>query len=459
MLLNLYKIRKITICCNAEVNFMLKRHFSNNVTKHYDIVIAGGGMVGTTLACTLGKNKKLTEKKILLLEASKNKPWTLPEKYSNRVVSLNPGTRTLLNSIGAWKNIEKSRFATVKRLQVWDALSDTTITFGQPELTETVSYIVENDLLLSAVAEETKNCQNVTIQYDARVKEYTLPEYSEKNVKIQLENGDEYTCDLLLGCDGVNSSVRKAMQADYLSWSYHQMGVVATLKLSEPIKNEIAWQRFLPTGPVALLPLTDDMSSLVWSTTVQEAKRLLGLSDEEFVDELNRAIYGTFSRSSLVLQATSAFDTFLRFLNCGVDEMRQFPPKIKTIETGSRAGFPLGFGHSSQYIGKGVALVGDAAHRIHPLAGQGVNLGFGDVTCLNDILGKAVYSGSTINDLGYLREYESERQKHNVTTMAAIEGLHRLYTTDLTPVVLLRSLGLQFTHALAPLKKKRRCCS
>ncbi|KAH1000717.1 hypothetical protein HUJ04_013012, partial [Dendroctonus ponderosae] len=197
-----------------------------------------------------------------------------------------------------------------------------------------------------------------------------------------------------LGCDGVNSSVRKAMEADYLSWSYNQMGVVATVRFCEKFNNEIAWQRFLPNGPIALLPS------------------------------------GTFSRSSLVLQATSAFDTFLRMFNCSVDQVRAYPPKVQDIDSGSRAAFPLGFGHSSQYIRQGVALVGDAAHRIHPLAGQGVNLG----------------------NMDYLKGYESERQKHNVPTMLAVEALHRLYNTKFTPIVLLRSLGLQTTHALEPIK-------
>ncbi|KAH1006761.1 hypothetical protein HUJ05_007465 [Dendroctonus ponderosae] len=122
--------------------------------------------------------------------------------------------------------------------------------------------------------------------------------------------------------------------------------------------------------------------------------------------------------------------------NCSVDQVRAYPPKVQDIDSGSRAAFPLGFGHSSQYIRQGVALVGDAAHRIHPLAGQGVNLGFGDVAC----------------NMDYLKGYESERQKHNVPTMLAVEALHRLYNTKFTPIVLLRSLGLQTTHALEPIK-------
>ncbi|KAJ8953057.1 hypothetical protein NQ314_007432 [Rhamnusium bicolor] len=230
------------------------------------------------------------------------------------------------------------------------------------------------------------------------------------------------------------------------------MGVVATLKLSEDINNKIAWQRFLPSGPIAFLPLTKNLSSLVWSTTIEHAKALLQLSEEQFVDALNGAICKSYEHNGIIDQATKSFDSFLRLMNCSSDAIRQFPPKILGIEECSRAAFPLGFGHATSYIGKGVVLVGDSAHRIHPLAGQGVNLGFGDVTCLNKVLGDAVYSGSKIDNLSYLKEYETERQRHNIPTMLAVEGLHRLYNSDLTPLVLLRSLGLQATHALNPLK-------
>ncbi|KAJ4436626.1 hypothetical protein ANN_16757 [Periplaneta americana] len=255
-----------------------------------------------------------------------------------------------------------------------------------------------------------------------------------------------------IGADGANSQVRKAMNVQYLSWNYHQMGIVATLKLSEPTENVVAWQRFLPTGPIALLPLTDELSSLVWSTSIQQAKELLRLSDESFVDALNDALWKKYPRDKVVDIATQKLNEILESMFLSSNAVRQLHPSIASVEEGSRAAFPLGFGHSTRYVSKGVVLVGDAAHRVHPLAGQGVNLGFGDVQCLSDLLCEAVFNGSTLGNMAHLRKYETLRQRHNVPTMLAVDGLQKLYGTTLTPVVVLRSLGLQLTHALNPVK-------
>ncbi|XP_022902305.2 ubiquinone biosynthesis monooxygenase COQ6, mitochondrial [Onthophagus taurus] len=244
------------------------------------------------------------------------------------------------------------------------------------------------------------------------------------------------------------------MGIQYVSWNYNQMGLVATLQLSETTdQNTIAWQRFLPTGPVALLPLNSKQSSLVWSNTPENVKHLLKLPNDQFIDELNSALFKTFQRNNIVQEANKILDTFFKLINLPPNCMRQLPPSVCDVVEGSRAAFPLGFGHAANYVGKNVALVGDAAHRVHPLGGQGVNLGFGDVECLNEILSEAVYSGRKLGSLLDLKEYETKRQRHNVPTMLALDGLQKLYSTEAAPAVLLRSLGLQITHALSPIKR------
>lgn len=236
------------------------------------------------------------------------------------------------------------------------------------------------------------------------------------------------------------------------SLSYKQMGVVATLELNaeEAAGNTVAWQRFLPTGPVALLPLTDTLSSLVWSTSVEHAKELLRMEPEAFIDALNEAYLKSYKSNSLVDNVMKAVDGIFALNR---NKIQQFPPKVVKLQEGSRAAFPLGFGHASSYVCGGAALIGDAAHRVHPLAGQGVNLGFGDVLQLTEILAEAVYNGSSLDNLQYLLKYEQERLKVNVPIMVGVHALQRLYCNDFPPLVLARSLGLKVTNMAPPLKK------
>lgn len=255
-----------------------------------------------------------------------------------------------------------------------------------------------------------------------------------------------------IGADGANSVVRQSMDVDNFSLSYKQMGVVATLELNadEAAGNTVAWQRFLPTGPVALLPLTDTLSSLVWSTSVEHAKELLRMEPEAFVDALNDSYLKTYKSNTVVQNVMKAFDGILALSK---NQIQQLPPTVVKLQEGSRAAFPLGFGHASSYVCGGAALIGDAAHRVHPLAGQGVNLGFGDVLELTEVLADAVYSGSSLDNLQYLLKYEQERLKANVPIMIGVHALQRLYCNDFPPLVLARSLGLKITNFAPPLKK------
>lgn len=431
----------------------------DNIKEKYDVIIAGGGMVGCTLACGFGKNSLLSNLKVLLLEGSPNQKFQLKPEYSNRVVALNQNTKALMNSLKVWRHVENARLQPVRCMQVWDACSDALISFNSSDiLDDDIAYIVENDLLLHAINTEltSPEVKNVKIEYGAKISEYKLSSSDGKSTTdnlVKMANGDIYACELLIGADGANSAVRKTMGVQYLAWNYDQMGVVATLHLAEEAENTTAWQRWLPTGPVALLPLDSRRSSLVWSVWQDEAKRLLKLTEEEFVDALNDALWKQYPRSGSVDACMSWLGSCLRRAGLPDGAARQLPPSVQTVAANSRAAFPLGFGHSTRYVAPGVALIGDAAHRVHPLAGQGVNLGFGDAKELTDLLADAIYSGYDISHHTWLERYESSRQRHNVPTQLAADALHRLYTVDLPPVVLARSLGLQLTNALQPLKK------
>ncbi|KAG7466425.1 hypothetical protein MATL_G00164600 [Megalops atlanticus] len=427
----------------------------------YDIIISGGGMVGTAMACSLGMDPNLEGKKILLLEAGNKKTMDkVPEAYGIRVSSINPGSATLLSGIGAWDHIVNMRCKPYQRMQVWDACSDALITFDKENLEDEMAYIVENDVIVAALTKQLESLtDHVEVKYRTKVVKYTWPKsYQVADsipwVQVKLADGQTLQTRLLIGADGPNSMVRQEAGIPTVKWNYDQSAVVAVLHLSEPTENNVAWQRFLPTGPIAMLPLSDTASSLVWSTSHQHAEELLQLDEESFVDAINSAFWSSDNHSELIETAGSLFRTALSFLMPSGTSTRQLPPSVAGIGPKSRVMFPLGMGHASEYIRHRVALIGDAAHRVHPLAGQGANLGFGDVACLTQVLSQAAFNGQDLGAMQHLLEYETQRQRHNLPMMAAIDLMKRLYSTNAVPVVLLRTLGLQATNAVPPVKEQ-----
>uniref|UniRef100_A0A2M4BMD5 Ubiquinone biosynthesis monooxygenase COQ6, mitochondrial n=1 Tax=Anopheles marajoara TaxID=58244 RepID=A0A2M4BMD5_9DIPT len=420
--------------------------------QHYDIIIVGGGMVGTALACSLGKNSRLQDKRVLLLEAAGGFKQPSTEQYSNRVSAINKNAYRLMKRIGAWEEIERTRIKPVLKMQVWDACSDALITFNYDDFSDNISWIVENDVLLASVYRQLETVPNVEIRYAAKLADCRLVRDGAERSTVQLTNGEQLTCELLVGADGYNSLVRKQMGVQNFTIAYNQMGVVATLQLASdsPVDNVTAWQRFLPTGPIALLPLNDRMSSLVWSTSVADAKRLLQLDGDAFVAAVNAAFSKPVARNTFVDQVLSNVHSLIK--QSSGQRFEPAPAVMSEVQK-SRAAFPLGLGHTSTYVGQGVCLIGDAAHRVHPLAGQGVNLGFGDVQTLTDVLADASYAGLGLGTVAELIKYEQERLKHNVAVLLTTHGLQRLYTTDFLPTVALRSVGLTLTNAMPPVKK------
>ena len=280
---------------------------------------------------------------------------------------------------------------------------------------------------------------------------------------IELENGDKIETELLVGADGAQSLVRKSLDRDkdMLAWQYHQMGIVATLGILSDEPNVTAWQRFLPSGPVALLPLGPTSSSLVWTVPKTELQGLLNLKDEvmlllmaskrlillfgqNFVEAVNLGLTSRSGEQGLAQALTKGVQAVLG------GEERPTPPEV--ISVSQRAAFPLGFGLSPYYVGPRTALVGDSAHRVHPLAGQGANLGFGDVCELANQIQGMVLDGAGLGHRDYLKRYETVRLQHNAPTMLGIDGLQKLYCNALPPLVMARSLGLALTAASTPLR-------
>uniref|UniRef100_A0A672FU58 Ubiquinone biosynthesis monooxygenase COQ6, mitochondrial n=1 Tax=Salarias fasciatus TaxID=181472 RepID=A0A672FU58_SALFA len=406
----------------------------------YDVIISGGGMVGSTMACSLGMDPNLEGKKILLLEAGNKKVMDkVPDTYSTRVSSISPGSATLLSGIGAWERITNMRCKPYKKMQVWDACSDALITFDKENLQDEMAYIVENDIVVAAVTRQLDSLSdNVEVKYRSKVVKYSwpMPHLAADSipwVEVTLASGETLQTKLLIGADGPNSMVRRELGIPTVKWNYDQSAVVAVLHLSE---------------------LSDTQSSLVWSTSHQRAEELLELDEESFVDAINSAFWKTDNQTQLVQTAGSMFRGALSAIMPSSGSPRQLPPSVSGIGPKSRVMFPLGMGHASEYVRHRVALIGDAAHRVHPLAGQGANLGFGDVACLTQLLSQAAFNGKDLGAMQHLLEYETERQRHNLPMMAAIDLMKRLYSTNAAPVVLLRTFGLQATNMLPTLKEQ-----
>ncbi|XP_041943118.1 ubiquinone biosynthesis monooxygenase COQ6, mitochondrial [Alosa sapidissima] len=472
---NLIKSKALNVswqCCGATTTqFNVKRLAGMTLSRRlesssareevYDIIISGGGMVGTAMACSLGMDANLEGKKILLLEAGHKKEMDKPpETYSTRVSSISPGSATLLSGLGAWDHVMNMRCKPYQRMQVWDACSDALITFEKENLQEEMAYIVENDIIVAALTKQLQTLtNNVDVRYKTKVVKYNWPkcyQMADSNpwVQVSLASGEVLQTKLLIGADGPNSMVCREAGIPKVKWNYDQSAVVAVLQLSEPTENNVAWQRFLPTGPIALLPLSNTESSLVWSTSHQHAEDLLAQDEESFVDAINSAFWNNDNHTELTETAGSMFRTALSVLMPSEGSTRQLPPSVAGVSPKSRVMFPLGLGHASEYIRHRTALVGDAAHRVHPLAGQGANLGFGDVACLTQILSQAAFDGKDVGDMQHLLEYETDRQRHNLPMMTAIDLLKRLYSVNNVPVVLLRMFGLQATNSLPLLKEQ-----
>ncbi|KAK5810179.1 hypothetical protein F5H01DRAFT_295894 [Linnemannia elongata] len=500
-------------------------------TEEYDVVIVGGGIAGSALACALASNKASSTLKIALIEAfdlSNHIKWSpRPDQYSNRVSSLTPKSVAFLKKIGVWAELDSSRVAACEGMQVWDGVSGARITFDAANVDGVQSSFLHQVFSGSIPTPPGVNngtnqdnlgdrkdasplawmTENLHVQYglqkqlvDHQARGIKLDVFEKTKVQgitteqgetaqlaqgdwpaVQLDNGKTLVTRLLVGADGVNSPVRSFAKIESLGWDYSQFGLVATLQIDPSTSTApgqgkgIAWQRFLPTGPVAMLPLNNGYASLVWSTTPKIAQDLKKLPARDFCALVNAA----FSASPAELEylyknigpngeplvdfqkeiewRTSVHDqeasqTMIRGSSSSQGDAK--PPKVVDVQENTRAPFPLRMRNSSSYVEDRVVLVGDAAHTVHPLAGQGLNQGLADVECLARVIETSLLSGSDIGNIHSLTPYSSERFLPNLAMLGTVDKLSKLYNTDFGPVVWARSLGLTAVDKMGPIKNE-----
>jgi len=411
-------------------------------------------MVGSSLAAGLAQHPVMVNTKIVLLEGAPEKPQvSLPTgQFTNRVSALNPNTAEFLEGLGAWTPHISQKCHPFSRMFVWEECSPANIEFKSDD-GAAVAHMVENDVTVAALTTVMKQaCQPDRLQvvYGARIEAVEL--HDTENPLVKMQDGRTIEARLVVGADGANSVVRRAMGGHYFSKDYNQMGVVATLTFDRPFDNDTAYQKFMTEGPIAVLPLSPTQSSLVWTVPRSWAPAMTkDWSKDEFVAKLNQSLKRT-SYSPLVEGANALLGSLIQStVKRSAVEGPVMPPPIVGVD--NVAAFPLGTGLPERSVSRSRAvLVGDAFHRVHPLAGQGVNLGFGDADCLVRTLADGVRKGRPLADHVTLCDYETQRLRHNLPTMAAIDGLQKLYCTDNQLFVLARSLGLQVVNSNTSLK-------
>ncbi|MCF6189126.1 MAG: UbiH/UbiF/VisC/COQ6 family ubiquinone biosynthesis hydroxylase [Cocleimonas sp.] len=380
-------------------------------TKEYDIIINGGGMVGATLACLLAKSGR----KVAVIEAYEAAKFSADSEYDLRVSAISRASQNALIKAGAWNDIIAMRASPYEAMDVWDEAGDGNVRFEAAELGEPdLGHIVENNVTQRAVTDALNKLDNADLICPAKMKSFVV---DDESVTVTLENGKTISAQLLVGADGANSQVRELAGIDVKRDDYGQSGLVAVVK-TEKSHEFTAWQRFQSTGPLAFLPLADGSSSIVWTLPSDRADYYLSLNKTDFKVALAEALDYKLG---------------------------------KIIKVGKRGAFPLRGSQATPYVKERIALVGDAAHTIHPLAGQGVNLGLKDAV---ELAGLIVNAKGDLGGMKLLRRYERARRGDNVITMRAMEGFRLLFGHSATSVKTARNFGMKMFNQIPVVKNE-----
>jgi 2-octaprenyl-6-methoxyphenol hydroxylase len=393
---------------NSICKAMAKHKQQNSDT--YDMVIVGGGMAGLTLACfagQLGLKTRVIDRSAITADIGEDL----------RTTAISYGSAQILKRIGVWGAMEAQGCA-IRDIEILDGDSPVLLQFLSGEIEDkSFGWIIENRNIRQALLDKLKTLNSVTLLGEAQISNIDV---NNDRAQVELSDGQIYQAKLLIGADGRRSFVRESLGIESRSWSYKQRAVICTVSHENPHDN-CAVEHFLSGGPFAALPMRDDdgglhRSAVVFTEHGPKRTTRMNLDDESF---------------EALLQ-------------------QQFPERYGAVQLHSkRQVYPLSLNHAHHYVGPRAALIGDAAHGIHPIAGQGLNLGFRDVAVLAEMLGNSADIGCA----DMLSDYQRKRRFDVMTMVAVTDGLVRLFSNDIAPVRMMRRLGLRAVSKIPAAKR------
>lgn len=377
-----------------------------------DVVVIGGGMVGAAAALGLAQAGFT----VTVVENRKPRPFDASQPPDLRISAISASSVALLESIGVWKTLRHMRSAAYRGLETWEweasRVSFSAQELGIPEL----GYMLENEVLQLALWQHLEQMPNISLMVPAELK--TIAQ-NQDVWNVELSDGREIETKLVLGADGANSSVRAQAGIGVRGWQYRQSCMLITVQTQEdPL--DVTWQQFTPQGPRAFLPLWDNWASLVWYDSPARIRQLIALPMSQLTQEIKHT----------------------------------FPARLGDVTAIAAGSFPLVRRHANRYVQSGLALLGDAAHTINPLAGQGVNLGYRDVDALLDVVINARQQGEIWYSEEILKRYQHRRRPDNLLMQAGMDLFYSAFSNELKPLQLVRNLGLMAAERSGELKKR-----
>lgn len=380
--------------------------------QHTEVAVVGGGMVGGALALGLAQQGF----EVTVIEQAAPPAYDPTSKPDVRISAISAASVDLLRGLGVWEAVQAMRAHPYSRLETWE-WENAHVAFDAAELKlPRLGDMVENNVLQRALWQALEAHPKVTLRVPASLK--ALHPH-ERGYLLTLDNGDELAVKLVIGADGANSQVRQMAGIGVHAWQYEQSCMLITAEC-ENAPGESTWQHFTPNGPHAFLPLFDNWASLVWYDKPARIRQLQGMNMEQLQREI----------------------------------LLHFPSRLGHVTPVAAGAFPLTRRHALQYAREGLALVGDAAHTIHPLAGQGVNLGYRDVDALLDVLGSARGHAENWASHRVLKRYQTRRMADNFIMQSGMDLFYAGFSNDVAPVRILRNIGLMAAERAGGLKRQ-----